>query len=76
MDIVNDKNLMAFLNKKDIEVFNYYRQAPKDIQKMLKNIYSACYRFNLNNAQTMFMLREALKPFRNEILCSMFEKEE
>lgn len=73
MNIVNDKNVVVFLNTKNDELFNYYRQAPKDIQKMLKNIYSVCYRFNLNNTQTMFMLEEAIRPFKQDILESMLK---
>ena len=72
-NIVNDKNVITFLSKKNEELFRYYRQAPKDIQKMLKNIYSACCRFNLNNTQTLFIMQKAISPFRQDILIKTFK---
>lgn len=40
-----------------------YSEYSEEVQKMLKRIYAACFRFGLYNSQTLYMLDEALKPF-------------
>ena len=74
MDIIREKNIKEFLNLKNTELFNYYRQAPKEIQCMLKNMFNICVRFNLNNNQTLYVIQEAIKPFKHEILCEIFKE--
>ena len=41
----------------------YYKEYPKEVQESLENVYKACWRFNLRNAQTIYMLNEVLKPY-------------
>lgn len=43
----------------------YYKAFSKEVQESLDNIFRACWRFNLRNAQIIFMLNEALKPYDN-----------
>lgn len=76
MDLVKDKNILVFLQNRDIELFNYYREAPKELQKSLKALYSACYRFNLNNTQTLFIISEVIKPYRQGIMIKMLGDDE
>jgi hypothetical protein len=38
---------------------------------MIKNLCNACYRFGLNNTQTIYMIDQALKPFKNDLLIEM-----
>lgn len=38
----------------------------KEIQKMLKNLYSCCFRFCLYKGQTLFVLNKALEPFEQK----------
>lgn len=73
IDVVKEKSVRQYLNLKDNELFMYYRSAPKEIQKQMDNVYKACYRFNLNNAQTLYMLNELLRPFRNNIIEEMLK---
>lgn len=63
--------LKEFLNLKNKELFDYYNRSPKDIQELMNNVYNACYRFNLNNTQTLYMLQEAVRPFKQDILINM-----
>lgn len=42
---------------------SYYKDYPKEVQESLENIYRACWRFNLTDRQTIYMLNEALKAF-------------
>lgn len=67
-----EKNIIEFLKKKDEELYEYYTKAPTDIQKMMKNIYNASFRFGLTNSQTIYMLEESLKPFKQDILMNAF----
>lgn len=76
LSIVKEKNIIEFLNLKDNELLNYYRQAPKELQKVLKNVYNACYRFNLLDTQTLYMLEEVIRPYKNNLLEEMFKGEE
>lgn len=73
IDVVKENSVRQYLNLKDNELFMYYRNAPKEIQKQMDNVYKACYRFNLSNTQTLFMIRELLRPFRNQILDNMLK---
>lgn len=41
----------------------YHKAFPENVKKMLKNIYSCCFRYNLYPKQSLFLLNEALKPF-------------
>ena len=41
----------------------YYEKYSKEVQESLENIYRACWRFNLTDRQTIYMLNEALKAF-------------
>lgn len=68
---MKENKIKEFLNLKDKELFNYYNRSPEDIQKLMNNVYNACYRFNLNNTQTLYMLQEAVKPFKQDILINM-----
>ena len=43
MGIVKEPNISEFLNLKDKELFNYYRKAPRDIQKVMSNVYKCCF---------------------------------
>lgn len=74
LSIVKEKNITEFLNLKDNELLNYYRQAPKKLQKVLKNVYLACYRFNLLDTQTLYMLEQIIRPYKNDLLDKMFEE--
>lgn len=40
-----------------------YKEYPIEVQESLENIYKACWRFNLRNAQIIYMLNEILKPY-------------
>lgn len=67
-DLILDNNIETFLNNKGKELKIYYENGNPDIQKLFNNIYCACYRFGLNRVQTLYMLKEAIKPFEKEIL--------
>ncbi len=41
----------------------YYKDYPTEVQESLENVYKACWRFNLRNRQTIYMLNEILKPY-------------
>lgn len=70
----NTKELREFLVLKDNDLLAYYDYAPNELQKMLCNIYKACYRFALQDVQTLYMLQEAIKPFRNELINRVMEE--
>lgn len=67
-----EQNIVEFLKKKSEELYEYYEKAPNDIRRMMKNIYNASFRFGLTNSQTIYMLEESLKPFKQDILMNAF----
>lgn len=56
---------------KSNEIKKYYNNSNNDIKEMIKNLYNACYRFGLNDTQTIYMIDQALKPFKNDLLIGM-----
>jgi hypothetical protein len=62
--------LNNILNKSN-EIKKYYDNSNDDIKQMIKNLCNACYRFGLNNTQTIYMIDQALKPFKNDLLIEM-----
>lgn len=40
-----------------------YKKYSKDVQQSLKNVYIACWRFDLRKNQILHVLNECLKPF-------------
>lgn len=70
-DLILDSNVETFLNNKGKELKIYYDNGTADIQALINNLYRACYRFGLNRSQTLYMLKEAIKPFEKEILFNL-----
>ena len=59
------KELDDFLNEiKGAHLCKEYKQYNDEIQKMIENLFKATFRLNLYNAQIVFILDEALKPFK------------
>ena len=60
------KNVEDFIkyNTTEKDICHYYKKYNKEVQKMLKNIYSCCFRFSLYKSQIIFMLNSALESFK------------
>ena len=61
-----NKELKLFISKHATEndlCYNYLKY-PKEIQQVLKNIYSCCFRFGLYTAQILFVLNKTLEPIK------------
>ena len=54
--------------KKSNELEYYYNNSNSDIKNMILNIFNACYRFGLNETQTIYMINQAVKPFKTDLL--------
>lgn len=59
------------LMKKSKQLENDYRNANDDIKVMIQNIFNACFRFGLNDTQTIFMIEQALEPIHNDIMLKL-----
>ena len=51
-------------NAKQTNFCCYYSEYSEEVQGSLKNIYAACLRFGLYKSQILYILDEALKPFK------------
>lgn len=60
------KNVEDFIkyNACEKDLCYFYKSYNKDVQNMLKNIYSCCFRFSLYKSQVVFMLNAALSSFK------------
>lgn len=64
--------LSDILNKSQ-ELKTYYNKSNRDIKKIIENVYGACFRFGLNNTQTIYMIEQAIKPLRQDLLMGMMK---
>ena len=64
--------LSDILNKSQ-ELKTYYNKSNRDIQKIIENIYGACFRFGLNSTQTIYMIEQAIKPLKQDLLMGMMK---
>lgn len=72
---MKEMKIDEFLLRKNNELSNYYRKAPREIQKVMKNIYNASFRFGLNDTQTIYMIEQAIQPLKQDILKGYFDEE-
>lgn len=61
------------IRKQENNLLNSYRSTNKDIRQMMDNLYNVAFRFVLNETQTVYLLSEAVRPFKLEILSEMME---
>lgn len=59
--------------KKSSEIKMYYDNSSSDIKKMIQNIYNASFRFGLNDTQIIYMMQEALRPFKSDLLSGLLK---
>ena len=52
--------------KKDTYLCKQYKRYNNDVQQMVNNIYKATYRIGLYDSQIIYILEEALKPFKKK----------
>lgn len=72
---MKEMKIQEFLIRKDKMLFEYYRKAPREIQKVIKNVFNACFRFGLNDTQTVYMIEQAIEPLKQDILKAYFDEE-
>lgn len=72
--MTEEKNIKGFLILKNKKLLDEYDNAPIDVQKMLQNIYKVAYRYALTDSQVVYLLEQAIEPFKNDILVLMMEK--
>lgn len=51
---------------KESDLCRYYKYYDVDVQQMIENLYKATYRMGLYNGQIIYILNEALQPFKKE----------
>lgn len=58
-------DILSFLSRKASEKdsCSKYKLFDKKEQRILENVYKACWRFNLNDGQTLYILNEIAKEF-------------
>ena len=61
------------IRKQENNLLNIYRSTNRDIKQMMNNLYNASFRFGLREVQIIYMLNEAVRPFKLEILSEMME---
>ena len=61
------------IRKQETDLLDIYKSRNKDIKDMMNNLYNASFRFGLNETQTIYMLNEAVRPFKMEILSDLLE---
>ena len=64
--------LENILNKSK-ELKTYYEKSNRDIKKIIENVYGACFRFGLNDTQTIYMIEQAIKPLRQDLLLGIMK---
>ena len=72
---MKEMKIQEFLIRKDKMLFEYYRRAPREIQRVIKNVYNASFRFGLNDTQTGYMIEQAIEPLKQDILKAYFDEE-
>lgn len=65
---MKDRTLKEFIahNSTKENLCFYYESYSADVKKMLDNIFRMCWRIGLYTKQTLMMLDESLKPFKNK----------
>ena len=65
---MGEKTLELFVerNAKPINLCSHYSEYSEEVQESLKKIYAACFRFGLYKQQTLYVLDEALTPFKRK----------
>ena len=43
------------------------------LKKIIENVYGACFRFGLNDTQTIYMIEQAIRPLRQDLLLGMMK---
>lgn len=61
------------IRKQEKTLLNTYRNANRDIKEMMDNLYNASFRFCLREVQILYLLNEAVRPFKLEILSDLME---
>lgn len=51
---------------KENDLCRYYKCYDVDVQQMVENLYKATYRMGLYGGQIIYILNEALQPFKKE----------
>lgn len=61
-----NKNFEKFIKEKSMPTDKcfYYKDYSEEVQKSIKNIYESCWRFGLYPSQIIFILNNALEPFK------------
>ena len=58
------EELIHFLNRvKEQELLKIYEKDNQEIHELIDNVYKCAFRFNLTDKQTVYLLKESLKPF-------------
>ena len=65
---MKDRTLKDFLrnNAKEENLCYYYDTYSNEVKKMMNNVFRMCWRIGLYTKQTLMMLDESLKPFKNK----------
>lgn len=61
--IENKFNDFIVKNTTEKDWCKFYKDYPYPVQRMLKNLYKCCFRFNMYNQQIVYVLNQALEPF-------------
>ena len=67
MEVNKNETLDKLIKKlKGSHLCKHYKEYDEDIQQMVENLYNATYRIGLYDAQIVYILDEALQPFKKE----------
>lgn len=53
-------------NTKGEHLCKYYKEYSQEVQNMIESLYNATYRIGLYNGQILYILDQALEPFKKE----------
>lgn len=70
----NEKELRDFLVLKDQDILKFYDAAQNKLKKSLDNIYKAAYRYALTDSQTLYLLKEAIKPYMQDLMYDILDE--
>lgn len=59
------------LFKKSEELKMYYEKSNDDIKRIMLNVFNASFRFGLTDNQTIYMIDQAIKPLKTDLLIGM-----
>lgn len=69
----NEMTIVNFLQIKDEKLLKEYQRLDRIEKEVLSNIYMACYRFALLDKQIIYILKEAIRPYKRDILINLLQ---